>query len=108
MTEIEIRRSENVIVEIKISGHANSAPYGQDLICNAISVATQFIGIGICDVLKIEPETLIFEPEIPNVHFVLSKDQGIKCSTITETFFEYMSLFSMNYSNYLKMGVQNE
>ena len=56
----------------------------------------------------IEPEELIFKPEIPEVKIKLKAFHAVKAADLTNTFFEYMSLFSRDYKNYLKMGVHNE
>ena len=109
MTNVIFTKTDKGLIKrIELHGHADSAPYGQDLICNAITVATQFLGIGICEVLEIEPEELIFKPEIPEVKFKLTDFQALKAAELTKTFFEYMSLLSQQHNNYLKMGVQNE
>lgn len=109
MTKVEFTKNKNNLITcIEIRDHANSAPYGQDLICNSITVATQMLGIGICEVLKIEPEELIFEPQTPEVVIKLKEYQALKAADLTNTFYEYMSLFSKDYNKYLKMGVKNE
>lgn len=40
----ETARSRNEL-QVKVSGHANSAPKGQDLVCCAVSVLTQSLGL---------------------------------------------------------------
>lgn len=109
MTEVVFTKTEKGLITcVQLKGHADSAPYGQDLICNSITVATQILGIGICETLQIEPEELIFKPEIPEVKIKLKAFHAVKAADMTNTFFEYMSLLSKNYTNYLKMGVQHE
>lgn len=37
MIQVNLKKSNKNIVELKISGHAESAPYGQDLVCAGVS-----------------------------------------------------------------------
>lgn len=104
MTEITIVKKNDIISSIDITGHADSAPYGYDLICNSLTVATQILGIGI-GVLEIEPLELVFEPSIPKVHFEFDDIQAKKCKNITQTFFEYVNLIAKEHEKYIKLEV---
>ncbi|MCF0110167.1 MAG: ribosomal-processing cysteine protease Prp [Erysipelotrichaceae bacterium] len=37
MIRVEIQRQDNRVLKLVVSGHAESAPYGQDLVCAAVS-----------------------------------------------------------------------
>lgn len=37
MIQVEIRKEHSHIVVITVKGHAESGPYGQDLVCSAVS-----------------------------------------------------------------------
>src|SRR5690625_3820562 len=40
MIDVKIYRTNNHITNFKISGHANSGPYGYDLVCAAVSAVS--------------------------------------------------------------------
>lgn len=40
MIQVKIKRSEGNITSFEISGHANSGPYGFDLVCAAVSAVS--------------------------------------------------------------------
>lgn len=48
MIRIECQRNDGKIKSLSIKGHANSAPYGQDLVCSAVSAVT-FGGLNALD-----------------------------------------------------------
>lgn len=37
MIHVTIRRKQKLIYVLKVTGHANSAPYGEDLVCAGVS-----------------------------------------------------------------------
>lgn len=47
MIKVFIKKHEDLIISIEITGHADSAQYGKDLICAAVSTAT----VGIANML---------------------------------------------------------
>jgi len=53
MIKIEIvRNSDQAIVGFNVTGHANTAPHGQDIVCAGISALTQTAVLGIDRQLK--------------------------------------------------------
>lgn len=40
MIQVKVKRSEEIITSIEISGHANSGPYGFDLVCAGVSAVS--------------------------------------------------------------------
>ena len=39
MIKIQVKTKANAIVSISVNGHADSAPYGEDLVCAGVSLA---------------------------------------------------------------------
>jgi uncharacterized protein YsxB (DUF464 family) len=37
MIRVQVRTSQHLVKMLKVTGHANSAPYGKDLVCAAVS-----------------------------------------------------------------------
>lgn len=56
MIEVTVRRTENRIDEIEISGHANAGKYGSDIVCSAVSAISFGILNSIYPLLGIVPE----------------------------------------------------
>ena len=53
MIKIEIvRNSEQAMIGFKVTGHANTAPHGQDIVCAGISALTQTAVLGLERQLK--------------------------------------------------------
>ena len=40
MVKVKIEYSGQNLQRLEIKGHANSAPYGEDVVCGAVSLAT--------------------------------------------------------------------
>ena len=40
MIKVTVKKKDNYIVDLKISGHANSDEYGKDLVCAGVSTAS--------------------------------------------------------------------
>lgn len=40
MIEVSVSQQDNLIISFEVSGHANSGPYGFDLVCAAVSAVT--------------------------------------------------------------------
>lgn len=47
MIRAEVRRLRGRIVRLQVHGHAGTAPYGQDLVCAAVSAIVQTAALGI-------------------------------------------------------------
>ncbi|PHS35123.1 MAG: ribosomal-processing cysteine protease Prp [Alkaliphilus sp.] len=55
MVEINVYRNKNGdICKYTITGHANAAKHGEDIVCAAVSVLSQTIVLGLYDVANID------------------------------------------------------
>ena len=70
MIQVVITKSNKQIKCLEVKGHANSAPYGQDLICAAVSS----IKLGLCN--AIEEAKLPCLIEIKKNRFLLQVEQA--------------------------------
>lgn len=50
-------------VSITLNGHANSAPYGQDLVCAGVSTLVQTMILGLETLARENPQYITFEEE---------------------------------------------
>ncbi len=65
MITIEIKRNnEQEIVSYRVTGHAQTAPHGEDLVCAAVSVLAQTTVLGLYQVLNQQPEYIIDDGEL--------------------------------------------
>lgn len=61
MINVLIYETDGNVVELKVSGHANSAEYGEDIVCASISVLAQTCLLALNEVAAIED--IMFEIE---------------------------------------------
>ena len=54
MTKIIIYKNKNHILGFEVSGHSGYAEEGSDIVCSAISTATQMAVLGITKILKLD------------------------------------------------------
>lgn len=54
MIKIDIYRNEQVITKFCVSGHANVAPHGQDIVCAGVSSLAQAAVLGVTEYLQRE------------------------------------------------------
>ena len=65
MITIKINRNkQQEIVSYRITGHAKTAPHGEDLVCAAVSVLGQTTILGFYQVLNQQPEYHIAEGDL--------------------------------------------
>ncbi len=58
------RNNQNEIVSYSVTGHAQTAPHGEDLVCAAVSVLAQTTILGLYQVLDQQPEFNIAEGDL--------------------------------------------
>ena len=58
MIKIEMVKVNNNLESVSINGHANSAEYGSDIICAAVSVLSQSVIKDVNDIQKIKLQAL--------------------------------------------------
>lgn len=59
MITVTLTMRNKCIYAFTVSGHANTAPYGQDLVCAAVTAVTVGTINAIEDLLKVKPELTI-------------------------------------------------
>ena len=65
MITIKIKRNnQKEIVSYYVTGHAQTAPHGEDLVCAAVSVLAQTTILGLYQVLEQQPEYKIADGDL--------------------------------------------
>lgn len=55
MTEVVVcRRRNGAIMSIKVEGHSEYAPSGQDIVCSSVTTLVQVLHVGLVDVLGMD------------------------------------------------------
>lgn len=102
MVKITIRKNDLDCIEgIKLTGHANYAKHGEDIVCAAVSVLAQTTLLGLVDVLKINVDYKIDEGYL---EFNLENDnKNDSINALLNTFEAGIENLLLDYGKYLKL-----
>lgn len=107
MIQIKIRKSEERIQGIRISGHAQSAEHGRDIVCAAVSVLAQTILLGVIDQIGRE---IPYEMSSGHLAFDLPKglsgEEEIRTDALMRTLYVGLKNLSESYKNYIKLTTE--
>lgn len=107
MTKITIFRKNELICGYQVKGHSGYAEEGSDIVCSAISVATQMALVGLKEVLKLNIECCIqdgfMKVEILNEGYIDKSAQ-----TILISMEKTLEDISKNYARYVKLEVKKD
>jgi len=103
MIKVDIIRDKNdYIKEFKVTGHAYADVHGKDIVCAAVSMLTQTIILGLCEVVKIQVSYEIAEGllfcRIPDD---LSKQDRQQTNNLLETMVLGIKNIQESYSEYI-------
>ncbi|SCY15321.1 ribosomal-processing cysteine protease Prp [Alkaliphilus peptidifermentans] len=103
MISISIYRNEiNEICQFNISGHAQAAAHGEDIVCAAVSVLGQTTIIGLHEILKIDIEFKInngfLQCKIPKNITVKQRQEA---NILLETMVMGLKNIKLGYSEYI-------
>lgn len=98
MIKVNVTKIDDLIVKVSITGHANYAEYGSDIVCSAVSA----IGVGtvnaINEVLKIVPKCICKEG-----HLEVQFETDEKSQLIAQTMLVQLKSIEDNYRKYIKI-----
>jgi len=101
MIKVIIKKRNNDILEINVSGHANSAEYGKDLVCAGISTTT--VGIANALVKKHFLEGLGIIDLREGFVYIKVNQFNQEIQVILETFEIILETIEESYSQYMKI-----
>ena len=104
MTHIDVKRNvEGHIVECHFRGHAKAGPYGEDIVCAAISMLSQTSLLGLPEVAKQSMEYRIEDGELD---ILLSEPITERGQTILETMLLGIKNVANQYSDFVRVSEQ--
>ena len=107
MTRVIIYQFENYISGFEISGHSGYSDEGSDIVCSAVSTASQMAVTGIKEVLK---KNAFVEISSGYLRLKLDKNdiQDEKVQFILESMKRTIKEISKEYSKFVKMEVKKD
>ena len=104
MTHIDVKRNvEGHIVECHFRGHAEAGPYGEDVVCAAISMLSQTSLLGLHEVAQQSMEYRIEDGELD---ILLSEPITERGQTILETMLLGIKNVADQYSDFVRVSEQ--
>ena len=104
MTHIDVKRNvEGHIVECHFRGHAEAGPYGEDIVCAAISMLSQTSLLGLHEIAQQSMEYRIEDGELD---ILLSEPITERGQTILETMLLGIKNVADQYSDFVRVSEQ--
>lgn len=89
---------------IEITGHANYAEHGKDIVCSAVSALSQTL---IASIEKLEPEADITYNMQPGFIKLIHGNLSEKMKTLIDSFFIGVKMVAEQYPDYVKVKERN-
>lgn len=106
MTKITILKKDGMIFAYQIKGHSGFAQEGKDIVCSAISTATQMTLLGLKEVLNLKVETDENDGFL-KVELDDNDMKNSKAQVLLVTMEKTLCDISKNYAKFAKMEVRN-
>ena len=104
MTHVDVKRNGvGQIVECHFQGHAGAAPYGEDIVCAAISMLSQTSILGLHEVAQ---QTMEYQMEDGELHILLSEPINESGQAILETMLIGIKNVADQYSDFVRVSEQ--
>lgn len=104
MTHVDVKRNGvGQIVECHFQGHAGAAPYGEDIVCAAISMLSQTSILGLHEVAQ---QTMEYQMEDGELHILLSEPINESGQAILETMLLGIKNVADQYSDFVRVSEQ--
>ena len=104
MTHIDVKRNGvGQIIECHFQGHAGAAPYGEDIVCAAISMLSQTSILGLHEVAQ---QAMEYQMEDRELHILLSDPIIESGQAILETMLLGIKNVADQYSDFVRVSEQ--
>ena len=109
MTKVTVYQSGNLYVGFHISGHADFAEHGEDIVCSAISILGYTAAQSTSTVAKVSDECIEYSEDPDSGEMLLfikeidSQEKAMKVNVIIESFIVGMTMIGDLYRNHLKL-----
>ena len=105
MTKIKFYKNKNNLIGFEISGHTGFAQSGKDIVCAAVSTASQMALLCLTDEIKIQPEVKISDGYLKV--FVKEDDlDKIGVQLILKTCLNMLKTIEKDYKKNMKLEVK--
>ncbi|MGN1034159.1 MAG: ribosomal-processing cysteine protease Prp [Oscillospiraceae bacterium] len=100
----EFEKSAENFVGFNISGHANYADYGKDIVCAAVSSALQMVTNGLTEILKLKCKIKEDENNIALKIMANNKTDNLKPGyAFVESFYLHLKLLAKTYKRTIEV-----
>ena len=104
MTHIDVKRNRlGQIIECHFRGHAEAGPYGEDIVCAAISMLSQTSLLGLHEVAQ---QSMEYRIEGGELDILLSEPITERGQTILETMLLGIKNVADQYSDFVRVSEQ--
>lgn len=107
MTKITIFKKGDIIWSYQVKGHSGFAEEGKDIVCSAVSTATQMTLVGLKEVLKLKVESII-EDGFLQVRLLDGDENNKDAQILLNTMFLTLQDIAKNYAKNVKMEVRKD
>lgn len=107
MTKITIFKKNDIIWSYQVKGHSGFAEEGKDIVCSAVSTATQMTLVGLKEVLKLKVESII-EDGFLQVRLLDGDENNKDAQILLNTMFLTLQDIAKNYAKNVKMEVRKD
>ena len=107
MTKIKFYKKRDLFIGFEVSGHTSKEEFGKDILCSAISTATQMVVVGIKDELKLRPFIKISDGYLEMK--VREKDiENVQVQLLIKTCFDSIKQIIKNEKKYVDLEVKDD
>ncbi len=106
MTRIVFYEKEGLLTEFEISGHTEKADYGKDVLCAAISVASQMTVFGLQEELKLKPFVDMYDGYL-NLKLNQEDINRPEVQILMRTCLDFLKELSKKEKKFMKLEVKN-
>ncbi|NLL17906.1 MAG: ribosomal-processing cysteine protease Prp [Clostridia bacterium] len=105
MVTVELFLAEDDYIQaFQVEGHAGAAPYGEDIVCAAISILSQTAVVGLNHFLSLAPEVMIQEGLLRcTLPEKLNAEEKERAQVILNTMSLGLEALEPNYGKYFKI-----
>ncbi len=103
MIRAEVRRRGGRIVRLHVHGHAGTAPYGQDLVCAAVSAIVQTAALGLGRLDRDAPQAKVRDGDV-----LWQGESGDPGQVILETCLLGLQDIAASYPGAIALSVKEE
>ncbi len=93
-------KQNDVFIGFEISGHANFAEYGQDIVCAGVTSAVMMTFNGICEILNINAHKDVSDNK---VYLLLNDTKNNSANVFIKSLYLHLQLLSEEYINTIKI-----